>query len=177
MHSTGEVMGCAPTFGEAFAKAELAAGMPLPTAGTALISVHDYDKGAIVKIARDLARLGFRLLATHGTADWLRRVGLDVAGINKVSQGHPHIVDAIERGEIDLIINTPLGHHSYSDGMQLRLAATRHGVPMLTTLSAAMSAVGGIHALREKNLTVRSLQSYNESRLRRQKGAAGVATL
>jgi carbamoyl-phosphate synthase large subunit len=158
MHSTGEVMGRADTFGEAFAKAELAAGMPLPTSGSVLISVNDFDKGAILRIARDLARMGFRLLATHGTADWLRKVGLDVTPINKVSQGSPHIVDAIAGGQIDLIINTPLGHSAYSDGTHLRQAATRYGIPMCTTLSAATSAVGGIRALREKIMTVRSLQ-------------------
>ena len=158
MRSTGEVMGIGNSFGEAFAKAEMAANMPLPTRGTALISVNDYDKGAILKIARDLSRLGFRLMATPGTAEWLRRVGLEVEAVNKVSQGSPHVVDAIAAGQVDLIINTPLGHHAYSDGMRIRAAATQYQVPLLTTLSAAMSAVGAIRALQQGSLAVYSLQ-------------------
>ena len=160
MHSTGEVMGSADSFGVAFAKAEMAAGASLPTEGAVLLSVNDYDKGAIVKIARDLHRMGFELLATHGTAAWLRQVGFEAEAINKVSQGSPHVVDAIAGGRVQLIINTPLGHGSYSDGMQIRSAATLHKVPLLTTLSAAISAIGGIHALREKTLTVCSLQDH-----------------
>ncbi|MGQ9665682.1 MAG: carbamoyl-phosphate synthase large subunit [Anaerolineae bacterium] len=158
MRSTGEVMGIGSSFGEAFAKAEMAANMPLPTAGTALISVNDFDKGAILKIARDLARLGFRLMATPGTAEWLRRGGLEVEAVNKVSQGSPHVVDAIAAGKVDLIINTPLGHHAFSDGMRIRAAATQYQVPLLTTLSAAMSAVGAIRALQQGSLSVHSLQ-------------------
>jgi len=125
-----------------------------------LLSVNDYDKGAIVKIARDLDRLGFQLLATHGTAAWLRRVGFDVESVNKVSQGKSHVVDAIAGGRVRLIINTPLGHNSYSDGTEIRAAATLHKIPLLTTLSAAYSAIGGIRALNEKNLTVCSLQDH-----------------
>lgn len=158
MHSTGEVMGWGDTFGEAFAKAEIAAGMSLPTQGTALISVHDYDKGAVVKIARDLHRLGFHLMATPGTAAWLAKVELEVEAINKVSQGSPHVVDAIQAGRVHLIINTPLGQHSYSDGRLIRAAATLHNVPLLTTLSAATSAVGAIRSLQQGQFHLKSLQ-------------------
>jgi len=161
MRSTGEVMGHASTFGEAFAKAEMAAGQPLPKSGTALFSVNDFDKGAILKIARDLSRMGFSLMATNGTAALLKKVGLDVATINKVSQGSPHVVDAIESGKIDLIINTPLGPRSISDGMRIRCAATLHRVPLLTTLSAAASAVMGIRALQQGELSVQSLQAHH----------------
>jgi len=161
MRSTGEVMGRANTFGEAFAKAEMAAGQPLPTGGTALLSVNDFDKGAILKIARDLSRLGFDLMATEGTAALLKKVGLKVRTINKVSQGSPHVVDAIERGEVDLIINTPLGPRSFSDGMRIRCAAILHNVPLLTTLSAAASAVMGIRALQQGELSVLSLQAHH----------------
>ena len=160
MHSTGEVMGMADTFGVAFAKAQMAAGTTLPVEGTVLLSVNDYDKGAIVKIARDLTRLGFRLMATHGTATWLRQVGFNAEPVNKVSQGTPHVVDAIASGAVDLIINTPLGHHSYGDGTAIRTAATVHKIPLLTTLSAAMSAIGGIRALQEQTLSVCSLQDH-----------------
>jgi carbamoyl-phosphate synthase large subunit len=162
MRSTGEVMGSAPSFGEAFAKAELAAGAALPLRGTAMLSVNDFDKGAILKIARDLSRMGFDLMATNGTAVLLRRVGMEVATVNKVSQGEPHVVTAIENGEVDLIVNTPLGPRSFSDGMRIRCAATLHGVPLLTTLSAAASAVMGIRALQEGDLTVQSLQAHHD---------------
>ncbi|GAB4519778.1 MAG: carbamoyl-phosphate synthase large subunit [Anaerolineae bacterium] len=160
MRSTGEVMGHASRFGLAFAKAEMGAGDTLPLQGTALISVNDYDKGSALKIARDLHRLGFRILATSGTAAFLAGAGLPVKAVNKVSEGSPHVVDYIKRGEIDLIINTPLGRDAYDDGVQIRQAAVRHGVPLLTTLSAAAAAVQGIRALRERELRVRSLQEH-----------------
>jgi carbamoyl-phosphate synthase large subunit len=160
MRSTGEVMGHAPRFGMAFAKAEAAAGNRLPASGTVFISVNDFDKGAVLKIGRDLARLGFKLMATHGTAAMLRKVGISVQSINKVSEGSPHIVDALRDGQVDLIINTPLGRAAFSDGRQIRQEATRLGIPLLTTLSAAQAAVNGIHAMREEELTVRSLQDY-----------------
>ncbi|HEY65903.1 MAG TPA: carbamoyl-phosphate synthase large subunit [Caldilineae bacterium] len=160
MRSTGEVMGHASRFGHAFAKAEMGAGDTLPLEGTALISVNDYDKGSALKIARDLYRLGFRLLATRGTAAFLAKAGLPVQAVNKVSEGSPHVVDYIRNGEVDLILNTPLGREAHSDGMAIRQAAVRHSVPLLTTLSAAAAAVQGIRALREKELSVRSLQEH-----------------
>jgi carbamoyl-phosphate synthase large subunit len=161
MRSTGEVMGHAPRFGMAFAKAETAADNRLPTSGTVFISVNDFDKGAVLKIGRDLARLGFRLMATHGTAAMLRKVGIVVQSVNKVSEGEPHILDAMRAGQVDLIINTPLGRAAFSDGRQIRQEATRLGIPLLTTLSAAQAAVNGIRAMREEELTVRSLQDYH----------------
>ena len=109
MRSTGEVMGHAARFGHAFAKAQLAAGVGLPLEGAVLISVNDFDKGAALKIARDLKRMGFHLIATPGTADTLRRAGLQVQTVNKVTQGSPHVVDLIRSGQVDLILNTPLG--------------------------------------------------------------------
>jgi carbamoyl-phosphate synthase large subunit len=160
MRSTGEVMGHASSFGHAFAKAEMAAGMTLPPRGRALLTVNDFDKGAVVKLARDLERLGWQLAATGGTAEWLRRVGLKVDAINKVSEGSPHILDALAAGEIDLIVNTPLGRQAHSDGEQLRRAAVRRQIPLLTTLSAAAAAVGAIRALQKKELRVRSLQEH-----------------
>jgi carbamoyl-phosphate synthase large subunit len=161
MRSTGEVMGHASHFGHAFAKAEMGAGDSLPQQGTALISVNDYDKGSALKIARDLHRLGFRLLATRGTAAFLSGAGLPVQTVNKVTEGSPHVVDAIKRGEIALILNTPLGRDAHDDSVQIRQAAVRQGVPLLTTLSAAAAAVQGIKALRERELRVRSLQEHH----------------
>ncbi len=160
MRSTGEVMGHASRFGHAFAKAQLAAGAPLPLAGAALLSVNDFDKGAALKIARDLKRLGFHIIATPGTADALRRAGLQVQTVNKVSQGSPHVVDLIRGGQVDLILNTPLGPRAQSDGLLIRQAATAMDVPLLTTLSAAAAAVAAIRALREKDFRYRSMQAH-----------------
>ncbi len=164
MRSTGEVMGHASRFGHAFAKAQLAAGTPLPLEGTVLISVNDFDKGAALKIARDLKRLGFHLMATPGTADALRRAGIQVQTVNKVSQGSPHVVDAVRAGQVDLILNTPLGPRAQTDGLLIRQAATAMDVPLLTTLSAAAAAVAAIRALREQDFRYRSLQTHYQIR-------------
>jgi carbamoyl-phosphate synthase large subunit len=161
MRSTGEVMGHAARFGHAFAKAQMAAGAPLPTSGAALITVNDYDKAAAIHIGRELGRLGFRLLATEGTAAALARAGLPVTVANKVSQGGRHIAALVAAGEIDLIINTPLGGQAYDDSQSMRAAAIRHRVPLLTTLSAAQAAVSGIRALQQRELRVRSLQTHH----------------
>ena len=162
MRSTGEVMGHAASFGHAFAKAQIAAGSPLPQEGVVFISVNDYDKGAVVKIARDLHALGFRLVATSGTAQMLALVGIPTQTVNKVSDGSPHIVDAIRAGEIALIINTPRGGQAHYDGSLIRGAAHQYGVPIITTLSAAMASVQGIRALRQKPLSVHSLQVHHQ---------------
>jgi carbamoyl-phosphate synthase large subunit len=168
MHSTGEVMGHASNFGHAFAKAQLAAGAGLPLEGNVLISVNDYDKGAALKIARDLHRMGFGLYATSGTAKFLRGVGLPTQMVNKVSQGMPHVVDVIRQGKIHLIVNTPRGRHAHFDGIQIRRAALAMDVPLLTTLSAAAAAVNGIRALRARALRYRSLQEHFERQACRQ---------
>ncbi len=160
MRSTGEVMGHASRFGHAFAKAQMAAGERLPLTGAAFLSVNDFDKGSILKIARDLHRLGFTLLATRGTASTLVRAGLPAAPINKVKEGSPHVVDLIKAGRINLIVNTPLGPTAFDDGKSIRMEAVRHGVPLMTTLSAAQAAVNGIRALQAKELKVRSLQEH-----------------
>jgi carbamoyl-phosphate synthase large subunit len=161
MRSTGEVMGHAARFGHAFAKAQIAAGDTLPLEGTVFLSVNDYDKSNALKLARDLQRLGFTLVATRGTAAFCVGAGLNVMPVNKVSEGSPHVVDLIRAGKIDLIINTPLGAAAHSDGMLIRTAAVRHGVPLLTTLSAAQAAVNGIQALKTQDLRVRSLQAHH----------------
>jgi carbamoyl-phosphate synthase large subunit len=164
MRSTGEVMGHAAHFGEAFAKAQLAAGDRLPLEGTVFLSVNDYDKSAALKLARDLKRMGFSLLATRGTAAFCERAGVACTPVNKVSEGSPHVVDLIRSGQIDLILNTPLGPTAHSDGAEIRTAAVRYGVPLLTTLSAAQAAIAGIQALRARALRVRSLQTHHRER-------------
>lgn len=160
MRSTGEVMGHAARFGHAFAKAQIAAGTPLPLSGAVLISVNDYDKSAALRIARELYRLGFRLYATSGTAEFFRKAGLPVEAVNKVSQGSPHVVDLIRRRQVDLVINTPRGPHSHADGAEIRAAAVAMDIPLITTLSAAAAAVSAIHALRQKAFKYRSLQEH-----------------
>lgn len=160
MRSTGEVMGHAATFSHAFVKSQSAAGLPLPTEGNVFISVNDFDKAAATRLARDLARLGFALVATDGTASWLQRAGLQAARINKLSQGSPHVLDAMRAGEIDLIINTPLGGTAHEDGATIRSQAYALGIPIVTTMSAAAATTQGIKQLREKPLSVRSLQAH-----------------
>ncbi len=165
MRSTGEAMGHASHFGHAFAKSQIAAGTPLPTEGAVLITVNDFDKSAALKIGRDLHRMGFKLFATGGTASWLERAGLPVWTVAKMSEGNTQIADMMAAGEIDLILNTPLGKHAYDDNQVMRRAAIRHTIPLLTTLSAAQAAVNGIRALREKELKVRPLQQHYQSQL------------
>ena len=160
MRSTGEVMGHAAHFGHAFAKSQLAAGMGLPLAGAVLISVNDYDKSAGLKIARDLHRMGFKLYATPGTAEFFCRTGLPVEVVKKVTESSPHVVDLIRAGQVQLILNTPLGPHAHSAGADIRAAATAMNVPLLTTLSAGMAAVNAIQAMRQKGLCYRSLQEH-----------------
>ncbi|GAP15755.1 carbamoyl-phosphate synthase, large subunit [Longilinea arvoryzae] len=159
MHSTGEVMGHAAHFGHAFAKSQLAAGVGLPLNGGVLISVNDYDKSAALKIARDLFRLGFKLYATSGTADFFGKVGLPVERVNKFKEGSPHTVDLVRTGQVHMVINTPLGPNARTDGAEIRAAAIAMNIPLLTTLSAATAATGAIVALRQKTLRYRSMQS------------------
>jgi carbamoyl-phosphate synthase large subunit len=161
MRSTGEVMGHASTFGHAFAKAQMAANTNLPTKGTIFISVNDYDKAATVKIARDLKKMGFRLVATPGTAQYLEKAGVITEVINKVSDGSPHIVDAIRAAEVDLVINTPRGGKAHDDGALIRGTAHLYGVPIITTLTAAAAVVQSIHSLQQHPLKVRSLQVHH----------------
>ena len=160
MRSTGEVMGHASSFGHAYVKSQAAAGLPLPQSGAVFISVNDFDKASVAKIARDLSRLGFRLVATGGTARWLNSLGIDTARINKLSEGAPSILDSMQAGQIDLIVNTPLGSQAHEDGVQIRSQAYALGIPIITTMSAAAASVQGIKRMREKPPGVQSLQSY-----------------
>src|SRR3989441_1858797 len=162
MHSTGEVMGVGETFGEAYAKAMTGAGLTLPQTGRAFISVNDSDKGQAVVLARKLSRLGFEIMATLGTAERLREVGLRVENVFKVNEGRPNIVDHIKRGEIALVINTPLGRASHFDEQAIRRAALQYNVPCVTTMTGAQAIVEAITA-RETGgaFKVRSLQEMH----------------
>ncbi len=162
MHSTGEVMGIGETFGEAYAKAMMGAGLTLPRSGTAFISVNDMDKGQAVLLARRLKRLGFKLIATLGTAARLREVGLEVENVFKVNEGRPNIVDHVKRGEIALVINTPLGRVSHFDEQAIRRAALQYNVPCVTTMTGAQAIVEAIGAYNDNGApNVRSLQELH----------------
>ncbi|MCA9921660.1 MAG: ATP-grasp domain-containing protein, partial [Anaerolineales bacterium] len=161
MRSTGEVMGHASHFGHAFAKSQIAVGTPLPTSGAVLLTVNQYDRGTVLKIGRDLHRLGFELHATEGTAVSLEGVGLPVTHIAKAGESDHDTVDLIASGQVKLIINTPLGQQAHADQTAMRAAAIRHNVPLITTMSAAQAAVNGIRALQKKALKVRSLQRHH----------------
>ena len=163
MKSTGEVMGGASNFGTAYAKAQLAAGQRLPDSGRAFISVNDADKTNAVRVARDLAELGFVLLASRGTAAYLRAHGLDVEVVFKINEGRPHIGDKLLNREIDLVLNTPLGRESFFDDMTVRRIAMMLSVPCVTTLTGAAATVSAIRALRNAELAVRPLQDYHAS--------------
>jgi len=144
MRSTGEVMGIARDFPTAFAKAQAAAGSPLPSGGTAFITVTDGDKPGVFAVAQILHDNGFRILATRGTAEAIARMGVPVQTINKIGEGSPHVVDWIARGDVELIVNTPTGSGARTDGWEIRRAAIAHGIPCLTTLSAGVSAARAI---------------------------------
>jgi carbamoyl-phosphate synthase large subunit len=154
-------MGGAPSFGVAFAKAQQAVGQCLPETGTAFVSVNDHDKPTALSIARDLAGLGFKLVATRGTAAFLNACGVPAGMVYKVNEGRPNVADRIVNGDIHLVINTPLGRASFFDDRALRRAATLHGVPCITTLTGATAAVGAIRELRSQSLLVRALQDYH----------------
>jgi carbamoyl-phosphate synthase large subunit len=165
MRSTGEVMGMDDSFGMAYAKAQMAAGNPLPTRGTVFLSVNNHDKVNLLPIARKLANIGFELVATAGTAASLQAQGLKVATILKVSEGRPNGVDLIINGDIDLVINTPLGGRAFGDEHMLRQAAISHGVTVLTTLSGAQAATLAIECLLTGHLEVESLQEHSRQRV------------
>jgi carbamoyl-phosphate synthase large subunit len=160
MKSTGEVMGGSSSFGVAFAKAQLSVGQRLPENGTAFVSVNNDDKANLIHIARDLAELGFKLIATRGTAVYLRAYGLDVDVVFKVNEGRPNVADEIVNRKIDLIVNTPLGRESFFDDRAVRRAAMMQEVPCITTLTGAAAAVAAIRAMREQGVGVRALQDY-----------------
>jgi len=162
MRSTGEVMGGAETFGVAFAKAQMGAGQHLPQSGTAFISVNNHDKPNVLNVARELERLGFSIMATRGTAAYLRAHGINAEVVFKVNEGRPHVGDELRNKRISLVINTPLGRESFFDDRVVRSVAMMQGVPAITTLTGAAAAVSAIGALRMAGLSVKSLQEYHE---------------
>jgi carbamoyl-phosphate synthase large subunit len=161
MRSTGEVMGIARDFPTAFAKAQAAAGSKLPDEGTAFITVADGDKPAATGIATILHDLGFRIIATRGTAQVIRKMGIPCEAINKIGEGSPHVVDWIERGEVGLVINTPVGTGARVDGYEIRAAAIARGIPCITTMAGGMAAARAIAAARRGEPEVLSLQEIH----------------
>jgi carbamoyl-phosphate synthase large subunit len=164
MRSTGEVMGIAADFPTAFAKAQAAAGAKLPNQGTVFLTVADSDKAAAIGIASLLHDLGFEIIATRGTAQSLRRMGIPATSINKLGEGSPHVVDWIERGAVDLVINTPVGTGARTDGYEIRSAAIARGIPCITTMSGGLAAARAIIAARRGEPDVVSLQELHRHR-------------
>jgi carbamoyl-phosphate synthase large subunit len=162
MRSTGEVMGLADSFGMAFAKAQIAADGSLPLEGAVFVTVNDSDKPTVVPIVRRFHELGFRIVATDGTARYLRARGVPAERVAKVHEGRPNAIDLIVSGEVQLLINTPLGKFTQADDYAIRRAALMHRVPYTTTMSAASAACDAVIALRSRTGSVRSLQEWHE---------------
>jgi carbamoyl-phosphate synthase large subunit len=158
MRSTGEVMGIDDSFGMAFAKAQVSAGNVLPERGVVTVTVNDNDKGTVTPIVRRLRDLGFDIMATGGTRDYLARLGVPARLTYKVGEGRPNIVDHIVTGDIALLINTPLGKKSQYDDYEMRRAAITYGVPYLTTMSATSAACDALIALKSRVREVRTIQ-------------------
>ncbi|MEL6903331.1 MAG: carbamoyl-phosphate synthase large subunit, partial [Cyanobacteria bacterium J06606_4] len=160
MRSTGEVMGIDTSFGQAYAKAELAAGQMLPLTGTVFISVNDRDKQAVIPIAQEFTDIGFKIIATSGTYSTLSQAGITVDPVLKIHEGRPHIGDAIKNQDIQLIINSPVGEAAQEDDRILRRTALDYKVPTITTIAAAKATIGAIRSLESNQLTVKALQDY-----------------
>lgn len=151
-------MGSGDSFGAAFAKAQAGCGRSLPTSGAIFVSVNDHDKPALVPVAKQYSELGFKVIATAGTAQYLREQGLKVESIYKVNEGRPNAADYIINGQVDIIVNTPLGRASLFDEQAIRQTALRQGVISITTVASAAAVADAIQALREGGLGVRALQ-------------------
>ena len=164
MRSTGEVMGIGRSFGEAYAKALIGAGMSLPSDGCVFLSLRDDDKSLLAEIAGPLHSMGFKLMATSGTAKEIRRLGVPVETVFKVREGRPDIVDHVRNGRVQLMINTPLGRKGIYDEAAMRLAGLRFGVPCVTTVRGAQAVVAAIRSLRADELRVVSLQEVGRTR-------------
>jgi len=164
MKSTGEVMGVADNFGEAFARAQRSAGLSLPTSGTVFLSVTDRDKSGVAELAKRFSEMGFRIVATHGTADVVERAGLVVERVYKVKEGRPNVVDLIKGDRIQLVVNTPHGAEPWFDEKAIRRAAVTHNVPTITTMAAARAAAEGIAARQRGEISVRALQHVHAER-------------
>jgi carbamoyl-phosphate synthase large subunit len=164
MKSTGEVMGVADNFGEAFAKAQISAGQYLPLKGTVFFSVNDRDKAQLIAVARQYIELGFHIVATEGTADILAKHGMLVDRVYKVKEGRPNVVDYIKGDRIQLIVNTPQGQDTFFDEKAIRRAAVTQRIPTITTMAAARAAAEGIAALQKNSITVNALQSLHSAK-------------
>jgi carbamoyl-phosphate synthase large subunit len=160
MKSTGEVMGIDASFGLAFAKSQMAVGFKMPTKGTIFISVNDYHKDKIVPVAASFQKMGFKIMATRGTAKYLKDHGVDAGVVFKVSEGRPHIVDYIKNGEIQMVINTSIGRKSTQDAYHIRRGALVYNILYTTTIAGARALCEAISAIKEKNWQVCSLQEY-----------------
>jgi len=161
MKSTGEVMGISEDFGIAFAKSQMASGFRIPTSGTVFVSVNDFDKAGVLPHARALRDMGFNILATRGTAEYLNARGVEAEMVYKVNEGRPNVVDLIKDKRITIVLNTPLGKESFFDDGAIRKSATLHGVLVVTTLTATAATVQAIRALRERSLDLLSLQEIH----------------
>jgi carbamoyl-phosphate synthase large subunit len=165
MKSTGEVMGVADNFGEAFAKAQIAAGQKLPTQGCVFVSVTDHDKPHVADVARKFVDMGFKLVATAGTADVIEAAGMACERVYKVKEGRPNVVDLIKGDRIQLIVNTPEGADPFFDEKAIRRAAVTARIPTITTLAAARAAAEGIAALQRGEVNVKALQHLHAERV------------
>jgi carbamoyl-phosphate synthase large subunit len=171
MKSTGEVMGVADDFPAAYAKSQLAIDYSLPVEGAAFVSVCDRDKRNIVPVAKHLHLLGFSIMSTRGTARALRASGIPVTEVLKKHEGRPNVLDEIANGRVQLVINTPFGRETRSDGYHIRAAAIKHGITNITTLPAAVAIVQAIEAAKDDRLGVYALQDFEE---RPPAGSAGA---
>jgi carbamoyl-phosphate synthase large subunit len=163
MRSTGEVMGIDSDFPISYAKAQLAAGMRIPTEGTALLSIKDSDKQGVVQVAKKLHEMGFDIKATGGTKDFLVETGIPVQYVKKVREGRPHVVDAIINGEVQLVINTVEGVEAIADSYTIRRSSIEQNVAYFTTVPGARAAVLGIEALKRENWDVKAIQDFHSS--------------
>jgi carbamoyl-phosphate synthase large subunit len=161
MKSTGEVMGIDTDFGMSFAKSQMAAGNPMPVSGRVFLSVKDKDKPGLLEVAQGLEKAGFSIVATRGTAEYLRKRGITVETVNKVTEGRPHIVDQIKDMQVDFVINTVHGAEAQKDSYSIRRTTLMKGIPYFTTISAAKAAVRGIAAIKKNHLQVKSIQEYH----------------
>ncbi|UCG39442.1 MAG: carbamoyl phosphate synthase large subunit, partial [bacterium] len=163
MKSTGEVMGIDSGFPLSYAKAQLAAGMRIPTSGTALISIKDADKEAMMPVVEKLHSMGFGILATGGTRDFISARGVPAGFVKKVREGRPHVVDAIINGDVSLVINTVQGKEAIADSYTIRRSAVERNVAYFTTVPGARAAVLGIEALKRERWDVKPLQDFHSS--------------
>jgi carbamoyl-phosphate synthase large subunit len=163
MHSTGEVMGIDDDFGKAFAKSQIAVGLPFNAGGNVFVSVMNKDKQIIPSVAKKLVQLGFQLIATRGTAATLRQAGLEVKEVHKLNEGRPHIGDLIRNAEINLIINTPSGRGPMTDEGKIRALAVSFGIPCITTIAGAQASVKGLETVQKHKLQVKAIQEYHKT--------------